>query len=142
MNSIRDELISLDTNEFIFALRKDPSPPSCETLLFDKLDELKIHLPLQILLELQHNLTDEEMRRVLLAVMKAKAVTRDYAPAPLELVKRWEQRGAKKGDAVIAAHLEVADVRYFISENRHFIAEITDLPFKVLTSEETLRLLG
>ena len=142
MNSIRDELVALDTNEFIFALRKDPSHPSCETLLFDKLDELKIHLPLQIPLELQRNLTDEEMRRVLLAVMKAKAVTRDYAPAPLELVKRWEQRGAKKGDAVIAAHLEVADVRYFVSENRHFIAEITDLPFKVLTSEETLRLLG
>ena len=142
MNSIQDELISLDTNEFIFALRKDASHPACETLLFDKLDELKIHLPLQILLELQHNLTDEEMRRVLLAVMKAKAVTWDYAPAPLELVTRWEQRGAKKGDAVIAAHLEVAGVRYFVSENRHFIAEITDLPFEVLTSEETLRLLG
>ena len=65
MNSIRDELISLDTNEFIFALRKDATNPACETLVFDKLDELKIHLPLQILLELQHNLTDEEMRRVL-----------------------------------------------------------------------------
>ena len=58
MNSIRDELISLDTNESIFALRKDATHPACETLLFDKLDELKIHLPLQILLELQHNLTD------------------------------------------------------------------------------------
>src|SRR5260370_24588046 len=139
---MRDELISVDRNGFIFALRKDASHSACETLLFDKVDEFKIHLPLQILLELQHNLTDEEMRRVLLAVMKAKAVTWDYAPAPLELVRRWEQRGAKKGDAAIAAHLEVAVVRYFISENRHFIAEITDLPFKVLTSEETLRLLG
>jgi putative toxin-antitoxin system antitoxin component (TIGR02293 family) len=29
--------------------------------------------------------------------------------------------GAKKGDAVIAAHLEAADIRYFISENRHFL---------------------
>src|SRR5438094_7965573 len=89
MNSIRDELMSLDTNEFIFALRKDATNPACGTLVFDKLDELKIHLPLQILLELQHNLTDEQMRRVLLAVMKAKPVTRDYAPAPLELVKRF-----------------------------------------------------
>src|SRR6267143_210261 len=100
MNSIRDELVALDTNEFIFALPKDPSHPSCETILFDKLDALKIHLPLQILLELQHNLSDEEMRRVLLAVMKAKAATWDYVPAPLELVRRWEQRGAKKGDAI------------------------------------------
>ena len=82
MNSIQDEVVSLDTNEFIFALRKDASHPACEILLFDKLDQLKIHLPLQILLELQHNLTDEEMRRVLLAVMKARAVTWDYAPAP------------------------------------------------------------
>ena len=142
MNSIQDEVVSLDTNEFIFALRKDASHPACEILLFDKLDQLKIHLLLRILLELQHNLTDEEMRRVLLAVMKARAVTWDYAPAPLELLRTWQQRGAKKGDAIIAAHLEVARVRYFISENRHFIAEITNLPFKVLTSEETLRLLG
>ena len=134
MNSIRDELISLDTNESIFGLRKDVSRLACEILVFDKLSELRIHLPLQIL-ELQHNLTDEEMRRVLLAVMKAKAVTWDYAPAPLELVRRWEQRGAKKGDAVIAAHLEIAQVSYFVSENRHFIAEITDLPFKVLTAK-------
>src|SRR5437879_8042059 len=106
-----------------------------------KLDQLKVHLPLQILLELQHNLTDEETRRVLLAVMKAKAVTWDYAPAPLELVRTWQHRGAKKGDAVIAAHLEIAQVSYFVSENRHFIAEITDLPFKVLTSEEAVQLI-
>src|SRR6266567_5508075 len=125
MNSIRDELISLDTNEFIFGLRKDVSHPACEILVFDKLSDLRIHLPLQILLELQHNLTDEETRRVLLAVLKAKAVTWDYAPAPLELVRSWQQRGA-------------ARVRYFVSENRHFIAEITDLPFKVLTSEEAV----
>ena len=141
MNSIRDELISLDTNEFIFGLRKDVSRPACEILVFDKLSELRIHLPLQILLELQHNLTDEETRRVLLAVMKAKAVTWDYAPAPLELVQTWQHRGAKKGDAVIAAHLEIAQVSYFVSENRHFIAEITDLPFKVLTSEEAVQLI-
>ncbi len=56
MNSIQDEVVSLDTNEFIFSLRKDASHPACEILLFDKLDQLKIHLALQILLELQHNL--------------------------------------------------------------------------------------
>lgn len=39
MNSIRDELISLDTNEFIFGLRKDVSRPACEILVFDKLSE-------------------------------------------------------------------------------------------------------
>ena len=50
--------------------------------------------------------------------------------------------GAKKGDAAIAAHLEAANIRYFISENRHFLAELPALPFKVLSSEEAVQLLG
>ena len=32
-------------------------------------------------------------------------------------------------------------MRYFISENRHFLTELRDLPFEVLTSEEAVRLL-
>lgn len=76
MNSIRDELLSLDTNEFIFALRREASHPACETLLFDKLNELQLYVPLQILIELQRNLRDQEMRRVLLALTKAKSSMR------------------------------------------------------------------
>jgi predicted nucleic-acid-binding protein len=142
MNSIRDKLLSLDTNEFIFALRREASHPACETLLFDKLNELQLYVPLQILIELQRNLRDQEMRSVLLALTKAKSVTWDYAPASIERVGQWEQRGAKKGDAVIAAHLEAAGVRYFVSENRHFLAELSDLPFEVLTSEDAVALLS
>jgi predicted nucleic-acid-binding protein len=142
MNSIRDEFIALDTNEFIFALRREPSFPDSETLLFDKLPELKIYMPLQILLELERNLNSEEMRATLLALTQANAVIWDYARAPLELIQQWEQRGAKKGDAIIAAHMDAARIRYFISENRHFLAEITGLPFQVMTSKEVLGLLG
>lgn len=36
MNSIRGEAVALDTNVFIFALRKEPNYPACETLLFDR----------------------------------------------------------------------------------------------------------
>jgi len=142
MNSILDELVSFDTNEFIFALRREPSRPTCETLLFDRLEKLHLYIPLQVVIELQHNLQDEEMRQVLLALTKAHVVTWDYTPAPLERIQKWEERGAKKGDAIIAAHLELAHVRYFISENRHFLAELSDLPFQVLSSEEAVRLLS
>lgn len=58
MNSIRDKLLSFDTNEFIFALRREANHPACETLLFDKLNELRIYFPLQVLIELQRNLRD------------------------------------------------------------------------------------
>jgi hypothetical protein len=110
VNSIRDEVVALDTNEFIFAIRRDPRYPACETLLFDRLNDLRVHVPLQVLIELQRNLTQEEMRGILLALTKAAAVGWDYAPAPPELVRQWELRGAKKGDAVIAAHLEAGRV--------------------------------
>lgn len=142
MSSIRNAAVPLDTNLFIFALRKDTTYPACETLLFDKLGELQVYIPLQIFVELQRNLTSDEMRGVLRALLRTKTVMWDYAPAPMELIARWGQQGAKKGDAVIAAHLEAADICYFISENRHFLAELPALPFKVLSSEEAIRLLG
>ena len=131
----------LDTNEFLFALRKEVRYPACETLLFDMLNSLHVFMPLQILVELQRNLRPDEMRGLLLALSRSKTIQWDYVPVSLHLIEQWEQRGAKKGDAVIAAHLESAGVRYFISENRHFLSQLPDLPFTVLTSEETLRLL-
>ena len=82
------------------------------------------------------------MQEVLSALNRAKAVTWDYSPAPLARVRYWEQKGAKKGDAVIVAHLEAAEVPYFISENRHFLTEVPDLPFEVLTSSDALLRLG
>jgi hypothetical protein len=141
VSSIRDAVVGLDTNEFVFALRQDPRHPTCETILFDRLGELKVCLPLQILAELQRNLSTVEMRTVLRALERAGSITWDYAPAPPELIKQWVQRGAKKGDAVIAAHLEAHRTRYFISENRHFLTELPDLPFDVLAAEEVVRLL-
>jgi hypothetical protein len=131
----------LDTNVFIFALRKEPDYPACETLLFDKLPALQVYMPLQIFLELQRNLTASEMRRVIRALTMAQAVTWDYAPARMDRIRHWEQHEAKKGDAVITAHLEGATIRYLVSENRDFLKELPALPFTVLSSEEAVRLL-
>jgi hypothetical protein len=142
VNSIRGETVALDTNVFIFALRKEPDYPACETLLFDKLPALQIYMPLQIFLELQRNLTASEMRRVVRALTMAQAVTWDYTPPQMDRIRQWEQRGAKKGDAVITAHLEGAAVHYLVSENRDFLKELPALPFTVLSSEEAVRLLG
>jgi predicted nucleic acid-binding protein len=139
MNSIQDEVIALDTNEFIFALRQEPSHASCETLLFDKLPELRIYMPLQVLVELQRNLNLDEMRGIFLVLNRSKTIQWDYAPAPLPLIAKWEGKGAKKGDAVIAAHLENAKIPYLVSENRDFLVEIPDLPFKVITAAEVVK---
>ena len=141
MNSIRDELVALDTNEFVFALRREARRTACEDLFLKGLPALRIYVPLQILVELQHNLSQDEMRDALIGLTRARSVTWDYAPAQPEIVERWQQRGAKKGDAMIVAHLEADGIRYLISENRHFLAELSNLPFTVLTSEQVLSLL-
>lgn len=138
MNSIRDATIAVDTNVFVFALRKNVAYPACETLLFDKLTQLHVYVPLQVLVELRHNVSESEMRAVLRALTRAKTVTWDYAPAQSELVRKWVQRGAKKGDAVIAAHLEQSDIWIFVSENRHFLRELSALPFEVLNSQQAV----
>jgi hypothetical protein len=69
-------------------------------------------------------------------------VTWDYTPPQMDQIRQWEQRGARKGDAVITAHLEGAAIRYLVSENRDFLKELPALPFTVLSSEEAVRLLG
>ena len=90
MISIRGEKVALDTNVWIFALRKDPNFEACETLVFDKLHELQTHVPLQILLELQRNLAPDEIRRLVHGLTMTQAVTWGYTPARLELVRHWD----------------------------------------------------
>lgn len=137
-----EELVTLDTNEFIFGLRRTPGYPACTELLFEKLPILNLYVPLQVLLELQRNLTNDEMRDVSLALNGARSVQIDYTPVKTELVHKWKARGVKKGDAVITAKLEEAKIAWLVSENRHFLSEISELPFQVLTSEQMVSLLA
>ena len=59
--SIRDEWILLDTNIWIFGLRRVPDFPACTELL-ENLNRLRVVLPRQILQELQANLVEDELR--------------------------------------------------------------------------------
>ena len=129
----------LDTNVWIFALRKDPNFTACETLVFDRLHDLRLYMPLQIFIESQRNLASSEMRRMARGLTMTQAVTWDFTPARLDLVSQWKRRGVKKGDPVIAAHLEETAVRYLISENRDFLPALPALPFSILSNEEAVR---
>lgn len=128
---MRDELVTVDTNVWIFALRKESAYPACEALLFDWLPDLRIYMPLQIFLELQRNFSAGEMRRFILALTRARSLTWDYTPARSDLIGQWAQRWAKKEAAI----------RYLVSENRDFLKGLPALPFTVLSSHETTQLL-
>jgi hypothetical protein len=142
VNRIREVLAALDTNEYLFAVRHAPDRPASAALLYHHLRDLHLYLPLQVFIELGHNLRDSELRDILAAVGRAQSYTCDLAAAAPEAIDRWNRAGAKKGDANIAAQLEAAGVEVLITENRHFLREIQDLPFEVISAAEAVSRLG
>jgi len=66
----------------------------------------------------------------------------NHAPAVVDLFEKYRTQGAKKGDADIGAQLEAAGVQWLISENRHFLFEIHNLPFTVISAAEVLAMLA
>jgi len=115
MSSILDEWIALDTNVYLIAVRGFAGSEDCQSLLCDNVERLRIHLPLQIIVELNDNLTE-----------------------PHQQVEQFEALGTKKGDAALSANLHSAKVSFLISENRHFLREVSGLPFEVLSASEAL----
>jgi predicted nucleic acid-binding protein len=132
------ESIALDTNIYIHAVRANPDFTACHALLYEHLDQLRIFVPLQVFLEVGRNLSQAEMDETFRALSQTEKLTREYQHPTPERIRYWESCGAKKGDAVIAASLEAAEVKYLISENRHFLSQIEALPFEVLSAQQLL----
>jgi len=136
--SIRDEWIVLDTNVWIFGLRRVPDVPACAELL-ENLNRLRVVLPRQILQELQANLVDDELRELFRLLNRLPIPPKiDWQKATPETVAKYQQMGCKLGDAVVSAHLEELGIKTLITENRDFLEELIDLPFRRLNAGEAM----
>lgn len=136
--TIRDERVILDTNVWIFGLRRHPQLPSCG-LLLERLGQLQLILPRQVLQELQANLTESELR-TLFGLLKQfpRHIHIHWEKAERETIRKYQTLGCKLGDATIASHLEELEVEVLVTENRHFLEELKDLPFRRLSASEAL----
>ncbi len=96
-------------------------------------------LPRQVLRELQANLTESELR-ALFRLLKQfpKQIVIHWEKAEMDTIHKYQSLGCKLGDAAIAAHLEELEVEALITENRHFLEELKDLPFRRLSAIEAL----
>lgn len=140
--SISDEWVVLDTNIWIFGFRDQPDRPACAPLL-RCLPRLYVKLPRQVLLELRANLTEEEVKELFgLWRYYPDRVEIRWEKADVVLIEKYKQLGCKLGDAVVSAHIEAMGVKILLSENRHFLEEISGLPFRVVSAEDALRELG
>ena len=137
--SIDNEWIVLDTNIWIFGLRNLKDQPACFQIL-QCLNRLYVKTPYQIFLELQANLDPEELKRFFRLIhFYPSRIELSWEKADFNMINKYRNVGCKLGDAAIAAHLEMMNIKTFISENRDFFAEVKEFPFRVLRAEEVLR---
>ena len=132
----------LDANEYIFSLglfKKE----SCESLL-KRLIEISsshsISLCRTIAEEVRANLTFQDFQNFAKAIGSLITIDEDFI-VPFELGAKYESKGLKPADALIAAYTEWVGADALVTENRHFLSRQKDLPFKVLTAEKCLKLI-
>lgn len=136
--TIKTEWVVLDTNVWIFGLRRQPGYSACVELL-NSLNQLRVKIPRQILRELQANLSDDEMRELFRLLNRySERVDIQWDKVDPPLVEKYQRLGCRLGDAVVAAHLEALGIKTIVSENRHFLSEAQGLPFRVLSSSDAL----
>jgi predicted nucleic acid-binding protein len=134
--TIQNERIVLDTNVWIFGLRRPPEFISC-SLLLERLNQLQVIIPLQVLRELQANFTENELTSLFRLINQfPRQVKIHWVKAEINIIRKYQNLGCSLGDAVVAAHLEELEINILITENRHFLKEIKNLPFLSLNSTE------
>jgi hypothetical protein len=72
----------------------------------------------------------------------ASDVLLDWTPPPEDIVQHYRALGCKRGDAFVAAGIELLGAATFVTNNRHFLREITGFPFRILSPEEALTEIG
>lgn len=132
----------LDANEYIFALglfRKQ----SCESLLkllIDNFPSYSISICRTIVEEVRANLTPKEFHSFVKFINVFTTLDEDFL-VPFEMGAKYEAKELKEADALIAAYTEWVGADALVTENRHFLNLHSDLPFKILTAENCLKLI-
>lgn len=128
----------IDTNVWIFGLRRDEKFPDSVRLL-QTLGSFTALIPLQVLKELHLNLTDSEMAQFygLLNRFPNRAELNWEEPSR-ERVAFYGKAGCRKGDAIVAASAERLKADLIISNNRQFLQTVSDLPAAIVTPSQAL----
>ena len=132
----------LDTNELIFALNpsQDLSPKLLLKKLIDSFPKHTIHVSQTIMSETRRNLPAILFSELIRTTHEIITIEED-ALVTFELGAKYESLGLKPADASIAAFTEWSGSEILISENRHFLSQSSNLPFRVLTAEKALKLI-
>lgn len=129
--------ICIDSNQFIFGIAG--SDPASEELMM-LLPHLEVVIPRLVMKEVTRNLSEAQTRALYALLNKAPRVIIIDEPVPSALAAKYVALGLpEKADAVIGAFAEWQSVKYLISDNRHFLEELSTAAFEVLHPDEFLQ---
>jgi len=96
-------------------------------------------IPRQVLAELQINLAPEEYQRFWQLINAYSArMEISWDPGPTERVNHYRGLGCRRGDAAVAALTEHVGAEVLVTENREFLRDVPNLPFRLVTSSALL----
>jgi predicted nucleic acid-binding protein len=128
--------ICIDSNQFIFGI--SGTDATSETLM-TLLPHLEIVIPRLIIKEVVRNLSDNQAKVFYALLNNASNLKIIEEPVPVQLIQKYIRLGLReKADAFIGAFAEWQNVKCLISDNRHFLYDLTDASFEVLTPDKFL----
>jgi predicted nucleic acid-binding protein len=128
--------ICIDSNQFIFGI--GGTDPASETIM-SLLPVLEVVIPRLIIKEVSRNLTEAQTKALFALLNKTPQVKIVDEPVSFELVQKYINLGLpEKADAFIGAFVEWQGAKYLISDNRHFLSDLSGATFEVLSPEEFL----
>ena len=92
-------------------------------------------IPAQIEKEIRQNFTVDEIRKFYRQVSSLTEFEIVYKPLDNNLVDKYRQFLLKTGDAKIAAFCEQEHIQIFVSENRHFLEKLSEVPCFIADSK-------
>lgn len=132
----------IDSNEYIFAF--GPLKDSVSYIFLEELLERvglhSVRIPRTVFEEVKRNLSPEPFREFISFINALTTIDEDIV-VPFEIAVKYEAKGLKPADAFIAAYTEWVGADVLVTENKHFLNRHFDLPFKILTAEECLKLI-
>ncbi|OQY29134.1 MAG: hypothetical protein B6244_04675 [Candidatus Cloacimonetes bacterium 4572_55] len=103
------------------------------------LPSLEVVLPRLVIKEVSRNLTEPQTKVLFTLLNRASQVKIIDEPVPAEMVRKYVKLGLpEKADAFIGAFAEWQEAKYLISDNRHFLSELSGSAFEILSPEEFL----
>ena len=131
-------LICIDSSTLIFGLNQ--TKPSAAQVLQLVGQPLEIVIPRLVAQEVTRNLNTPTQIRQFYRLFENNNLAQIVdEPVPVELVKKYISLGLPaKADAFIGAFAEWRNVQYLISENRHFLRDLSTSAFQVKGSGEFL----